>query len=276
MAASLGSTTYSVTTAFTLMVTLSRVITSCGGTSSTSCRRLMRTIWSIGRKTRMMPGPLGAPSTRPSRKITPRSYSRRILIEFRQVENDDGNNNQQRNGQITNRHRKFLSLLSRDCTPLAERSCGRIDSRLCSARRALNLQQQLVVPHHAQRRSLGHRARSPLPARSRPPPARGLAAPALPSRSPAQPTIASAPMRDFRFRARTASRTRNTVIAPNAALTLIATTGLIPISGTGAATSVSMPKVRHTIPAIASAPCPPNFASSRSKTIAATSSRTAV
>jgi hypothetical protein len=48
-----------VTTAFTLMVTLSRVITSWGGTSSTSWRSEMRTICWIGLKTKMMPGPYG-------------------------------------------------------------------------------------------------------------------------------------------------------------------------------------------------------------------------
>ena len=143
------------------------------------------------------------------------------------------------------------------------------------ARRRLNPQQQLVVPGHAQFRSLGHRrARHGLPdlALHQHVALRISASIAVAG----QPTIASAPMRDFLLRARTASRTRNTVIAPNAALTLIATSGLTPISGTGAATSVSIPNVRHTMPAIASAPCPPNFASSSSRTIAATSSSTAV
>ena len=37
---------------------------------------------SNGAKTRISPGPLGSGSSRPSRKITPRSYSRRILIEL--------------------------------------------------------------------------------------------------------------------------------------------------------------------------------------------------
>src|SRR4026207_562642 len=68
-------------TAFTFTVTLSRVITSCAGTSRVSTRNETRTMRSMGAKTRMMPGPLGLGSTRPRRKITPRSYSARILME---------------------------------------------------------------------------------------------------------------------------------------------------------------------------------------------------
>ena len=52
--------------------------------------------------------------------------------------------------------------------------------------------------------------------------------------------------------------------------------GLTPISGTGAATRVSVPKVRQRMPAMASTPWPPNLASSSSRISAATSSRTAV
>src|SRR5262245_13035090 len=69
-------------TALTETVTLSRVITSCGGTSMVTVRKLTLTIRSIGRKTRITPGPLAAGNTRPSLKITPRSYSGRILIEL--------------------------------------------------------------------------------------------------------------------------------------------------------------------------------------------------
>src|ERR1019366_5896497 len=68
-------------TALTFTVTLSRVTTSCDGTSRVSIRRETRTMRSMGANTRMMPGPFGCGSTRPSREITPRSYSRRILIE---------------------------------------------------------------------------------------------------------------------------------------------------------------------------------------------------
>ena len=64
-------------------VTLSRVIMSCGGTSRASCRNEIRTMRSIGANTRMMPGPFAFGSKRPRRKITPRSYSARILIELR-------------------------------------------------------------------------------------------------------------------------------------------------------------------------------------------------
>ena len=70
-------------TALTLSVTLSRVMMSCGGTSIASWRSEMRTIRSTGANTRMMPGPFSCPSKRPRRKITPRSYSARILIELR-------------------------------------------------------------------------------------------------------------------------------------------------------------------------------------------------
>src|SRR5436309_13629531 len=70
------------TTAFTFSVTLSRVMMSCGGTSNASCRSEMRTILSIGAKTRKMPGHLASLSRRPGRKMTPRSYSGRILIEL--------------------------------------------------------------------------------------------------------------------------------------------------------------------------------------------------
>ena len=45
-----------------------------------STRNDMRTMRSIGEKTRTTPGPLGVASTRPSRKTTPRSYSARILM----------------------------------------------------------------------------------------------------------------------------------------------------------------------------------------------------
>src|SRR5512135_2130749 len=58
-------------------------MTSWGGTSMVISRRLMRTMRSMGEKIRMMPGPLGFSRTRPRRKTTARSYSRRILIEFR-------------------------------------------------------------------------------------------------------------------------------------------------------------------------------------------------
>ena len=51
------------------------------GIGGLDTRRLTRAIRSIGANTRMMPGPFGAGSSLPSRKITPRSYSFRILIE---------------------------------------------------------------------------------------------------------------------------------------------------------------------------------------------------
>src|SRR6202021_869877 len=69
-------------TAFTLSVTLSRVMMSCGGTSRASWRNETRTMRSIGANTRMTPGPLAALKRRPRRKITPRSYSANILTEL--------------------------------------------------------------------------------------------------------------------------------------------------------------------------------------------------
>src|SRR5688572_1871966 len=68
-------------TALTLTETLSREITSCLGTSSTIVRRSTRTIFWITGQTMMRPGPL-TPSKRPRKKMTPRSYSRRTLIEL--------------------------------------------------------------------------------------------------------------------------------------------------------------------------------------------------
>ena len=61
---------------------LSLVIMSCGGTSSVTTCRLTLTARSIGAKTKTTPGPLVSGSTRPSLKITARSYSFTILIEF--------------------------------------------------------------------------------------------------------------------------------------------------------------------------------------------------
>src|SRR5437870_2195844 len=78
-----GSTTRKYTTAFTLTLTLSDVITSCVGTSITIVRRLTRTMRSMGQKTQIKPGPLGSASSRPMRKMTPRSYSRSTFSELK-------------------------------------------------------------------------------------------------------------------------------------------------------------------------------------------------
>jgi hypothetical protein len=59
---------------------LSFVITSCGGTFSVIVRRSTLTIRSMIGISRKSPGPFGSGSSRPSRKITPRSYSRATLI----------------------------------------------------------------------------------------------------------------------------------------------------------------------------------------------------
>src|SRR6266508_826949 len=58
------------------MVMLSLVITSWGGTfMATTCRVTLRMRSMPNGSIRIRPGPLGRASTRPSRKITPRSYS---------------------------------------------------------------------------------------------------------------------------------------------------------------------------------------------------------
>src|SRR4029453_12862363 len=75
-------------TAFTLTDTLSRVITSWGGTSMVMVRRLTLTILSTKGRRRTSPGPEPSPpgfstalARRPKRKIPPRSYSRRMRTE---------------------------------------------------------------------------------------------------------------------------------------------------------------------------------------------------
>src|SRR5215213_213094 len=66
-------------TALTRAGTLSRVMTSWGGTSMVMVLRSILTILSTNGKSKKSPGPLGPPCTRPRRKITPRSYSLTIL-----------------------------------------------------------------------------------------------------------------------------------------------------------------------------------------------------
>src|SRR5262245_36836118 len=77
--AQFGLTTIKYSTALTLIVTLSSVITSCAGTSSVITRVSTRTIRSRIGMSRNKPGPR-APTSRPSRNTTPRSYSGTILI----------------------------------------------------------------------------------------------------------------------------------------------------------------------------------------------------
>src|ERR671921_1080126 len=62
-------------TALTRAGTLSRVMTSWGGTSMVTVLRSILTILSTNGSSRNSPGPLGPPWTLPRRKITPRSYS---------------------------------------------------------------------------------------------------------------------------------------------------------------------------------------------------------
>src|SRR5215218_7528671 len=62
-------------TALTRAGTLSRVMTSWGGTSMVTVLRSILTILSTKGRRMKSPGPFGPPWTRPRRKITPRSYS---------------------------------------------------------------------------------------------------------------------------------------------------------------------------------------------------------
>src|SRR3989338_2678103 len=77
MIARCGSMTRKNTTALTFTDTLSREITSCGGTSITMMRRSTFTISCTPGMMTIRPGPLTF-QKRPSMKTTPRSYSRRI------------------------------------------------------------------------------------------------------------------------------------------------------------------------------------------------------
>ena len=67
-------------TALTRTGTLSFVITSCGGIFSVIVRRSTLTMRSIIGIRMNQPGPFGGSRSRPSLKMTPRSYSRAILI----------------------------------------------------------------------------------------------------------------------------------------------------------------------------------------------------
>src|ERR687897_838692 len=67
-------------TALTRAGTLSRVMTSWGGTSMVTVLRSIFTILSTRGRRMKRPGPFGPPWTRPRRKITPRSYSLTTLM----------------------------------------------------------------------------------------------------------------------------------------------------------------------------------------------------
>ena len=76
-------------TAFTFKETLSRVMVSWDGTSMATVRRLTFTILSMIGISNSRPGPFPVPpglsralEIRPSRKTTPRSYSRSTLTEL--------------------------------------------------------------------------------------------------------------------------------------------------------------------------------------------------
>src|SRR5258706_9974586 len=82
MMARCGSMTRKYTTAFTFTDTLSREITSCGGTSNTTVRSSTFTICCTTGKITTSPGPFTF-QKRPSMNTTPRSYSRRMRNDER-------------------------------------------------------------------------------------------------------------------------------------------------------------------------------------------------
>src|SRR5918997_120861 len=73
-------------TALTRAGTLSRVMTSWGGTSMVTVLRSILTILSTRGRRMKSPGPLGPPCTLPSLKITPRSYSLTTLMALSTTE----------------------------------------------------------------------------------------------------------------------------------------------------------------------------------------------
>src|SRR5215211_6191950 len=73
-------------TAVTRAGTLSRVMTSWGGTSRVTVLKSILTILSISGRRMKSPGPLGPPWTRPRRKITPRSYSLTTLMALNKTD----------------------------------------------------------------------------------------------------------------------------------------------------------------------------------------------
>ena len=95
----------------TLTVTLSRVITSWGGTSCTTTRRSTFTICCTNGMRMMRPGPF-TPVKRPSVKTTPRSYSLKMRIAA------------ERNMTTTNYEKKIAQIFQHHHTPpLADGSC---------------------------------------------------------------------------------------------------------------------------------------------------------
>ena len=77
--AAFGSTTRKYITASTVAGTLSLVMISCLGTSIVTTRKSIFTILSTIGIRKISPGPF-APCNLPSRKITPRSYSRKMRM----------------------------------------------------------------------------------------------------------------------------------------------------------------------------------------------------
>src|SRR5205809_7286463 len=90
--ASFGATIRKYATAFTRTGTLSFVITSCGGMLSVIVRRSTLTIRSTIGIRMKRPGPFGAGSSRPSRKMMPRSYSRDLDRRDQEEDQQAGEN----------------------------------------------------------------------------------------------------------------------------------------------------------------------------------------
>src|SRR5258708_9035 len=67
--------------ALTFTETLSRVMMSCGGTSGTMVCIETFTTTSNGQKISTRPGPFGLAESRPSQKVTARSYSLRMFTQ---------------------------------------------------------------------------------------------------------------------------------------------------------------------------------------------------
>src|SRR5208282_2888106 len=134
-----GSTTRKYRTALTLTVTLSLVITSCGGMSSVTVRRSIRAIRSSTGITKITPGPRYGVS-RPRRKTTPRSYSLSTLSPLRAKIIPM---------KITIPTPPAIAILLR---PLAREALATVPSSL-TLRQLLNLQLQTVDRFHASARA---------------------------------------------------------------------------------------------------------------------------
>ena len=162
------------------MVTLSRVITSCGGTSSTSCRR--RDAHNLVNR------PEHKDDARAlglrQRAAQPEDHAAFVFAQnldgIQKVENDNGDRSTSTG--MDNRIEHEMSFPHSAGIVLLRCYCGR---RGCVRRaRRLHVQQQLIVARQRATSFPRQRARLPRHARFRPRPARVLPASAAPSRLP--------------------------------------------------------------------------------------------